>query len=126
MTERRPHWDDDLIDAVFRIMDNYAAEVWRRVVDHGTPTFDIIAAVENWQMRQDIAGDWGTVAWSVRMYNHWVTAEATEARVRELHRPSRSTIWSHDLQQAITVTTCQQCGSDPYPCPTIKALDGEK
>ena len=48
MTERRPHWDDDLINAVFRIMDNYAAEVWRRVVDHGTPTFDIIAAVEDW------------------------------------------------------------------------------
>ena len=52
-----------------------------------------------------------------------VEAEATIQRVRELHRPSRSTIWSHDLQQAITVTTCQQCGSDPYPCPTIKALD---
>lgn len=53
-------------------------------------------------------------------------AEAAIQRVRELHRPSRSTIWSHDLQQAITVTTCQQCGSDPYPCPTIKALDSEK
>lgn len=51
-------------------------------------------------------------------------AEAEIERVRELHRPSQSTIWSHDLQQAITVTTCQHCGSDPYPCPTVKALDG--
>ena len=51
-------------------------------------------------------------------------AEAALARVRELHHPSQSTIWSHDSQQAITVTTCR-CGSDQYPCPTIKALDGE-
>ena len=46
-------------------------------------------------------------------------------RVRELHRPSQSTIFSHDLQQAITVTTCQHSG-DPYPCPTIKVMDGER
>ena len=51
---------------------------------------------------------------------------AAMQRVRELHRPSQSTIWSPALQQAITVATCQHCGSDPYPCPTIKALDGEK
>ena len=51
-------------------------------------------------------------------------AEAALARVRELHHPSQSTIWSHDSQQAITVTT-GRCGSDQYPCPTIKALDGE-
>ena len=51
-------------------------------------------------------------------------AEAALARVRELHRPYQSTIWSHDSQQAITVTTCR-CGSEQYPCPTIKALDGE-
>ncbi len=50
---------------------------------------------------------------------------AAIALVRELHHPSQSTIWSHDLQQAITVTTCH-CGSEQYPCPTIKAIDGER
>ena len=84
MTERRAHWSDDLIEAVFRIMDDYAAEVWRREHDHGTPTFDIIAAVEDWQKQQDIGGDWGTVAWSVHMYQHYVTSEAAISRVREL------------------------------------------
>ena len=52
-------------------------------------------------------------------------AEAAVQRVRELHRPSQSTIWLHGLKQAITVTTCH-CGSEQYPCPTIKAIDGER
>ena len=113
MTERRPHWDDYLLASVMiHCNDIYQCHA-------------VIAAVEDWQKRQDIGGDWGTVAWSVRMYQHYVTSEAAIARVREVHRPSQSTIWSHDLQQAITVTTCH-CGSEQYPCPTIKAIDGER
>jgi len=59
MTERRPHWTDDLIDAVFRRMDGYAAGVVRSEAEHGTPTFDIIAAVEdslnpNWDSMQEL------------------------------------------------------------------------
>ena len=49
MTQRRPHWDDELIDDVFRLMDRYAAGVFRGEKNHGTPTFDTIAAVEDWQ-----------------------------------------------------------------------------
>ncbi len=52
-------------------------------------------------------------------------AKATIRQVRELHRSSRSTIWSHALQQAITVTTCR-CGSGQYPCETIRAIEEER
>ena len=65
-------------------------------------------------------------------YEHVVNAvalivqqQAQIARVRELHHPSQSTIWSHDSQQAITVTTCR-CGSEQYPCETIRAIEEER
>ena len=48
-------------------------------------------------------------------------------RVRELHSP-----WTHTFPTGIEVTYCR-CNAEmyedgdepPYPCPTIKALDGE-
>lgn len=88
MTERRPHWDDDLIESVFRIMDNYAAEVWRRVVDHGTPTFDIITAVEDWHEEQGEENLPLLVAMlnaeAVKHVRRAEKAEAAIARVREV------------------------------------------
>ena len=41
MTERRPHWDDDLIDAVNGAMENNAY--------HDEMVYAVIAAVEDWQ-----------------------------------------------------------------------------
>ena len=118
MTDRRPHWDTELEQSVSAILfDCYNNGVSEEQV------YQVIAAVENWQMRQDIAGDWGTVAWSVRMYNHWVTAEATEARVRELHRPRR-----HSSGLLLCSANCDAAigGQTDWPCPTIQALDGER
>ena len=102
MSERRPHWDDYLLASVMiHCNDIYQCHA-------------VIAAVEDWIDARGSAIDGREV----------VAAIAAVARVRELHRPYQSTIWSHDSQQAITVTTCR-CGSEQYPCPTIKALDGE-
>ena len=124
MTDRRPHWDDDVITAVMSALPEQA----KRVVG-ANDVFRIIAAVEDWHERKGEENLPLLMAMmnaeSTKFRRRAEQAEATIQRVRELHRPSRSTIWSHNLQQAITVTTCQQCGSDQYPCPTIKALDGE-
>lgn len=54
MTERRAHWTDELIYEVFRIMDGYALEEHRGNRRHGTPTYDIIAAVEDWQEQEKL------------------------------------------------------------------------
>ena len=40
MTERRPHWDDDLIEAVNDAMENNAY--------HDEMVYAVIAAVEDW------------------------------------------------------------------------------
>ena len=135
MTERRPHWDDDLINAVFRIMDDYAAEVLRRVVDHGTPTFDIIAAVEDWQIAKAGPGKYAITLGVIggKYLPEWIAqsaidratkAESKIQRVRELHHPIpgfNGSLWCSAHCEATA-------DGDPthYPCATIRALDGEK
>lgn len=121
MTERRSHWSDDLIDAVFRIMDDYAAEVWRREWDHGTPTFDIIAAVEDWQ-------DANGFSRAGTMMNRLIEAEAAIQRVREIHK--QTALGWQGICFACSVLDV--CADDerwivrvPYPCATIRALDGD-
>ena len=128
MTERRPHWDDDLINAVFRIMDDYAAEVWRREWDHGTPTFDIIAAVEDWHERKGEENLPLLMAMmnaeSTKFRRRAEQAEAAIQRVRELHHPIpgfNDSLWCG--------AHCESTADgDPthYPCATIRALDGER
>ena len=91
MTQRRPHWDDELIDDVFRLMDRYAAGVFRGEKNHGTPTYDIIAAVEDWQARRlgasaeqlNRIADWQWMKVSIPLW-HWAQAEAAIQRVRQL------------------------------------------
>lgn len=72
--------------------------------------------------------------------NAWIvgTRKALEAiqRVRELHKPYKdtNTYYSKNSELYGVDTWCQECsieqGMDeyhtPYPCPTIKALDGEQ
>jgi len=51
MTERRPHWDDDLIDAVFRALSHtYRAQGWTGgiAIDLDESVYPLIAAVEDW------------------------------------------------------------------------------
>ena len=118
MIERRPHWDDYLLASVMiHCNDIYQCHA-------------VIAAVEDWQKERFKWSDIIQSPFEVAVRHNAAEeraekAEAAVQRVRELHRPSQSTIWSHGLQQAITVTTCH-CGSEQYPCPTIKAIDGER
>lgn len=54
-----------------------------------------------------------------RANRYWLKCKELESaieRVREMHKPSTGTMRSD--------TYCVTC-SDPYPCPTIEALDGE-
>ena len=51
MSERRPHWDDDLIDAVFRALSHtYRAQGWTGgiAIDLDESVYPLIAAVEDW------------------------------------------------------------------------------
>ena len=119
MTERRAHWSDDLIDAVFRRMDGYAAGVVRSETDHGTPTFDIIAAVEDWVLENYQGGEYDNPV-------EFTPEEAAIARVRELHRLTVDVLDGPGGPE--DVEHCQECGYisiDAEPCPTIRAIEGE-
>ena len=55
MTERRPHWDDDLIDAVFKALSyTYLAQGWAGgiAIDLDESVYPLIAAVEDWQRQR--------------------------------------------------------------------------
>lgn len=49
MTSRRPHWDDDLIDAVRDAVDVEFDDIWKLSEDSIRA---VIAAVEDWQERE--------------------------------------------------------------------------
>ena len=85
MTERRPHWDDELITAVCAAVAN----------DHFYFTtdqvYDIIDVVEDWQARRlgasaeqlNRIADWQWMKVSIPLW-HWAQAEAAIQRVRQL------------------------------------------
>ena len=94
MTERRPHWDDDLIDAVRDAVDVEFDDIWKLSEDSIRA---VIEAVEGWQEREktrcksDRAYHCAThdTQWlddeSDRCeYKRMVDAEAAIARVREV------------------------------------------
>lgn len=59
MSERRPHWDDDLTDAVFRALSHtYRAQGWTGgiAIDLDESVYPLIAAVEDWQVEQAAPG----------------------------------------------------------------------
>lgn len=94
--QRRPHWDDDLIDAVSESIPYPFPEV---------VIYSVIAAVEDWQATQ------------VRELEVTVCEcppKAAIQRVRELHY---NTATHHPSG------CCSECGGT-YPCPTVRALDG--
>lgn len=133
MTNRRPHWTDDLIEAVKDAISGWCFDYVEGPL-YDEDVYPVIAAVEDWQIAKAGPGKYAITLGVIggKYLPEWIAqsaidratkAEAKIQRVRELHRPSQSTIWSHDLQQAITVTTCR-CGSEQCPCPTIEALDG--
>lgn len=57
------------------------------------------------------------------------TAEASIQRVRDLHKPKRFIQYNvpvfDEYDSPTVVHNGCTCGSHQYPCPTIRALDGE-
>ena len=101
MTERRPHWTDDLIDAV-----RYAAHDWGP--ESHLDVYAVIAAVEDWVLSAPI--------FDLYLSRKHAPDKAAIQRVRDLHRtgPGEPTPGG---------SICWGCGGT-WPCPTIKALDG--
>ena len=120
MTERRPHWSDDLVEAVrskigihqhgpigeIRIYNPFDDEV-----------YNVIAAVEDWARWEHVPK--GTL-------RRLEQAEAAIARVRDLHCLTVDVLDGPDGPE--DVEHCQECGYisiDAEPCPTIRAIEGE-
>ncbi len=79
MTERRPHWDDDLIDAVFKALSyTYLAQGWAGgiAIDLDESVYPLIAAVEDWQAKNYV--------WASMIDKLSFRAETAEARVEYL------------------------------------------
>ena len=105
MSERRPHWDDELIMAVGDAIENADSAFY--------PTFgmvaSVIAAVEDWARWEHVPK--GTLA--------------RIERVRELHYFVVDEIETREGTE--DVQYCSECGyipTDEEPCPTIRTLDG--
>ena len=56
-----------------------------------------------------------------RVWNLWQDREAAIQRVRDLHKPAP---WCCAMCDGEEEKRCAECFDQPYPCPTIKALDG--
>ena len=107
MTDRRSHWDIDLVDGVGRRLIpryrsiGYCTDAERHRI------YTLIEFIEDWQDRTQQAR-------AMSMTDN----EAAVARVRELHRPYAIRI---GLIQGDT--NCEACNR-VYPCPTIRILEG--
>ena len=106
MTDRRPHWDDDLVEAVADAVD-YTLLVGQM--------YDVIAAVEDWL---------GPV-------EEMVNDGERVKRVREIHQPHRCRMSTRHIDCSIMFGgecshegKCQVC-REKYPCATICALVGD-
>ena len=140
MTERRPHWDQELEQAVSAVLfDCYENGISEEQV------YQVIAAVEDWHEKFVMHGAFRVLAERaasaeadrdrlanqllnevpdsyIQMKARALTAEAAIARVRELHHPIpgfNGTQWCGAHCEATA-------DGDPteYPCETIRALDG--
>lgn len=118
MTERRPHWSDDLIDAVRDAVDVEFDDIWKLSEDS---ILAVIAATEDWARWEHVPK--GTLA-------RLEQAEAAIARVRELHTPHRCQMSTRHTNCSINFdggcsrkSKCQVCRVD-YPCATVRAFDG--
>ena len=103
MTERRPHWDDELITAVCAAVAN----------DHFYFTtdqvYDVIAAVEDWALSAPI--------FDLYLSRKHAPDKAAIQRVRELHHSKLDRHPQGDVQRCIACL-------DLWPCPTIRVIEG--
>ena len=145
MTERRPHWDDDLIEAVSCLVSVDIGDDCLVVAD----VYAIIAAVEDWHEKFVMHGAFRVLAERaasaeadrdrlanqllnevpdsyIQMKARALTAEAAIARVRELHRPCSDP--PRHLQRGRCCLECSDYGRQGvvrmYPCDTLNALEG--
>ena len=118
MTERRPHWDDALIEAV---KDNISGYCFDHVEGplYDEDVYPVIAAVEDWMDAND-----NPLPHVLNECLQWLDAErAAIARVRELHgRHDPNCPYGEDCAGAGLCLACRE----EYPCATIRALDGER
>ena len=126
MSERRPHWDDDLIEAVNDCLDTSGDVI-------SFDAYGVIAAVEDWhKAKRDsrIRRTHSEDCW--RWHNECaealiVSQQAAIQRVRELHKGSPECAYCAGvtgLPDGAKVDTCDAC-CEVMPCPTIRALDGD-
>ncbi len=132
-TQRRPHWDDDLIDAVFRALSHtYRAQGWTGgiAIDLDESVYPLIAAVEDWhkakrdsRIRTHSEGCW-------RWHNECAEGliEAQQRKIQQLANELLTVIQRVRELHYNTAThhpsgCCSECGGT-YPCPTVRALDG--
>ena len=117
--ERRAWWTDDLIESVQRILDRE----WSRPEGPHEKAYDIIAAVEDWHRDR-----WTGVCESPEeVVRELKQAQAAIQRVRGLHHFVVDEIETREGPE--DVQHCSECGyipTDEEPCPTIRALDGER
>ena len=130
---RRPHWDDDLIDAVFRALSHtYRAQGWTGgiAIDLDESVYPLIAAVEDWhkakrdsRIRTHSEGCW-------RWHNECAEGliEAQQRKIQQLANELLTVIQRVRELHYNTAThhpsgCCSECGGT-YPCPTVRALDG--
>ena len=148
---RRPHWDDDLIDAVFRALSHtYRAQGWTGgiAIDLDESVYPLIAAVEDWhkakrdsRIRTHSEGCW-------RWHNECAESliEAQQKKIGELANQLLNEVPDSYIQMKARALTaeatiqrvrelhyntathhpsgcCSECGGT-YPCPTVRALDG--
>ena len=111
MSDRRPHWDAELLDAVGRSMHAFYDR------PDAMHVYAVIAAVEDWARWEHVPK--GTL-------RRLEQAEAAIARVRDLHCLTVDVLDGPDGPE--DVEHCQECGYisiDAEPCPTIRAIEGE-
>ena len=123
MTERRPHWDDELIESLPIPGHSYLED---------EDIYAIIAAVEDWhkakrdsRIRTHSEGCW-------RWHNECAEG-LIEAQQRKIQQLANELLTVGDIQRVRelhynTAThhpsgCCSECGGT-YPCPTVRALDG--
>ena len=112
MSERRPHWDDALFESVQKaLMGNLGRPAHECM-------YAVIAAVEDWHSRQS-GCEPPCTCWYDAAEQRLRAEEAGLAiqRVRELH-------CRYDAMDGYVNVRCNCCGH-PWPCLTIRALDGD-
>ena len=117
--KRRPHWDQELEQAVSAVLfDCYENGISEEQV------YQVIAAVEDWHEKFVMHGAFRVLAEraaSAEADRDRLANQAAIARVRELHgRHDPNCPYGEDCAGAGLCLACRE----EYPCATIRALDG--